>query len=738
MVMRRWGAALAAATMLAAAPAHASAGYDAKTRMFRLDGGGTTYAFGVTDDGYLQAAYWGGRLGADDPIRLTKAQGLSGFDLVNSILPQEFPGQGAGLYTEPALKVAWPDGNRDLVLKYVSHKMSRDHVEIVLKDIERPLFVTLDYSIDPDTGVVGRSARIENRSDTDVRIDQAEAGALTLPVAHDYRLHYLTGRWAAEWTLQDRPLTPGATVLESRRGSTGSENNPWFAITRDHDAGEEYGPVWFGALAWSGSWRITVDQDPAGEVRVVGGFNPFDFAYRLKPGESLDTPTFYAGYSDHGMGGASRLLHRFERDTILPHDADGKLPLRPVLYNSWEATGFDVDEAGQIALAEKAAKIGVERFVMDDGWFGARNDDHAGLGDWTVNRTKFPNGLKPLIDKVHGLGMQFGLWVEPEMTNPDSDLYRAHPDWVMNYTGRPRTEGRNQLVLNLARTDVRDYIFKVLDDLLDENDIQFLKWDYNRNWSEPGWPEADVADQQQIYVKYVRNLYWIIDKLRARHPKLEIESCSGGGGRVDLGIMSRTDEVWPSDNTDPFDRLTIQNGFTYAYPPAAMMAWVTASPNWVNNRATSLDYRFLSAMQGGLGIGADLNKWSDAEFAEASRMVAAYKRVRATVQQGDLYRLIIPNGIDRDDRVANLSVSPDKQQAVLFAFLHSSQELDRLSAIRLRGLAPKKNYRVARIDGRPLADDTPAKASGAYWMARGIDVPLIGDFDAAGYIFQAI
>ena len=463
-----------------------------------------------------------------------------------------------------------------------------------------------------------------------------------------------------------------------------------------------------------------------GDVRVVGGFNSFDFAYRLKSGEALETPIFYAGYSDRGMGGASRLLHRFELAKILP---EGPTPrLRPVLYNSWEATEFAVDEKGQMALAEKAAKIGVERFVMDDGWFGARNSDHAGLGDWTVNRTKFPNGLKPLIDKVHALGMEFGLWVEPEMVNPDSDLYRAHPDWVIAMKDRPRTEQRNQLVLNLARKDVRDYVLKAVDDLVSHNDIQFLKWDHNRNWSEPGSPGVDPADQQKIYVDYVRNLYWIIGELRKRHPKLEIESCSGGGGRVDLGIMGLTDEVWPSDNTDPFDRLTIQDGFTHAYTPATMMAWVTDSPSWANNRTTSLDYRFLSSMQGGLGIGANLNKWTDVDFANAAKMIAAYKTVRQTVQQGELYRLVRPQ--DPTGRVANLYVSRDRRQAVLFAFLHSSTELNVLPAVQLYGLDPMRHYRVRPIDAAASAADTVR--SGAYWMAHGVDLAMKGDFQAQG------
>jgi len=334
---------------------------------------------------------------------------------------------------------------------------------------------------------------------------------------------------------------------------------------------------------------------------------------------------------------------------------------------------------------------------------------------------------------VHGLGMEFGIWVEPEMVNPDSNLYRTHPDWVMNFPGRPRSEGRNQLVLNLARQDVRNYILRSLDDLLSKNDIQFLKWDYNRNWSEPGWPQMDPQSQPEIYVTYIKNLYGIIAELRRRHPKLEIEDCSGGAGRVDLGIMGLTDQIWASDNTDPFDRLSIQDGFTHAYAPGVMMDWVTDSPNWVNNRTTSLDYRFLSAMQGALGIGANLNKWSDTEFTQASRMVAAYKRIRQTVQQGDLYRLIRP--VDPTGRSATFYVSPDKQQAVLFAFLHSSTKFDRQPAIAVRGLDPQRQYRVKPVDAASNAESQTQ--SGAYWMGHGVDVAMTGDFQAKGLVFEA-
>jgi alpha-galactosidase len=494
--------------------------------------------------------------------------------------------------------------------------------------------------------------------------------------------------------------------------------------------------VWFGALAWSGSWRITVERDQLDAVRITGGFNPFDFGYVLKPGAKLETPAFYAGYTRGGLGEAARVLHRFELERILPHtneSADARTPrLRPVLYNSWEATNFNVNEAGQMALAEKAAALGVDRFVMDDGWFGERTNDHAGLGDWYVNPQKFPHGLKPLIDKVHALGMDFGLWVEPEMVNPDSDLYRAHPDWVLHFPGRPETEQRNQLVLNLARTDVRDFVLSTLDRLLNDNDIAFLKWDYNRNWSEPGWDQLPAAEQKAVYVEYTRNLYWILSELRRRHPKVEIESCSGGGGRVDLGILRYVDEVWPSDNTDPFDRLSIQDGFTYAYTPQIMMAWVTDSPHWLNHRSTSLEYRMLSSMQGSLGIGADISKWTPEETALAKRLIAAYKHVQATIVQGDLYRLISPR--DGSEFSSTETVRADKGQAVIFAFIHSTQEGRGFPLLKLKGLDPAAEYTLSAIEGRTRAD-TPETASGAWWMNHGLEMDdnFKGDFQAAAF-----
>jgi alpha-galactosidase len=487
--------------------------------------------------------------------------------------------------------------------------------------------------------------------------------------------------------------------------------------------------VWFGALGWSGSWRITVEQTAMQQVRVTGGFNPFDFGYRLKPGEQLETPPFYGGFTNGGFAEASRILHRFERQSILP--GGEKAALRPVLYNSWEATEFDVSEAGQIALAEKAAKLGTERFVIDDGWFGQRKDDHAGLGDWYVNQQKFPHGLKPVIDRVHALGMDFGVWVEPEMVNPDSDLYRKHPEWAMNFPGRPRTEARNQLLLNLARDDVKEYILNWLDQLVSNNDIAFLKWDYNRNWSEAGWDAVPPEDQKKIYVAYVHNLYEILDRLRAKHPKLEIESCSGGGGRVDLGILRRVEEVWTSDNTDALDRLTLQDGFTQAYTPGIMMAWVTDVPSGIDGRVVPLKFRFLVAMTGSLGVGGNLNKWTPEEMEAAAKYVGYYKQVRATVQRGSLYRLIAPEGSE-----VSATEYVSQGTAVLFAFLHSQQFGTPFPTVFLRGLDEGAMYKVQAIDPAQLTETE--NLSGAYLMHHGIDLKLRGDYDSTSVILEKL
>ncbi len=708
--------------------------FDAASRTFRMDAASVTYVLGINESEQVQTLYWGRRLSPSDVLPAARAaRGFSGFDLPITLTQHEFVGWGGGIFLEPDLKITFPDGNRDLVLKYVSNHIEYDRLSIVMKDISREVYVTLRYAMDSETGIVRRSAEIENRTGAPFTIEQVAAGTYNLPHGTDYHVHFVSGRWAGEWSVEDEAIRGGKIVLESRRGTTGSQNNPFFAIDRGTSKDQEQGEVFFGALAWSGSWQISIEQDALQQVHITGGLNAFDFGYRLKQGDKFETPEFYGGFSSEGLGGASRLMHRLEIDSIVPNAP--KPRLRPVLYNSWEATTFHLEEAGQMSLAEKAASIGVERFVMDDGWFGQRANDHAGLGDWYVNKEKFPHGLKPLIDKVHSLGMEFGLWVEPEMVNPDSDLYRNHPDWVLNFPGRPQTEGRNQLVLNLARPDVRAYVMGFLNQLLAENQIDFLKWDYNRNWSEPGWPAVPLEDQKNVYYDFTKNYYGILEELRATHPKIEIESCSGGGSRVDLGVMRYTDQDWPSDNTNPADRLIIQNGFTYAYSPGLMEAWVTDSNNLPDRRAFSQEFRFLSSMQGALGVGANLNEYTPDDFAVAKRMIAEYKAIRETVQRGSLYRLIPAEG--DSEQSATEYVSRDGKQVVIFAFLRSSPERYPYPTLKLKGLDEDATYKLTSFEGKAV-NGTPLVGSGAYWMNRGLDPSLNGEYQAAGFTLERV
>jgi alpha-galactosidase len=703
--------------------------YAQDRKIWLLNTAHSSYALGVSPEGQLQNLYWGGPLWrVDDISAAAQRRDISSFDPSQMIENEEYPGWGGKRFYEPAVKITRVNGDRDLVLHYQSHHIAGNDLEILMKDIRDDIEVTLHYHVYPE-GIIRRSSTIRNNTKEPVTVESAQSATWYMPSGTGYHLTYLSGRWAAETQINHEPIHEGMKVIESRLGHTGHTFNPWFAVDRG-DASEESGSVWFGALAWSGNWRISVEQTPYGQVRIIGGLNTFDFSYPLKPGEALDTPEFYGGFSSNGFGEASRLLHNLERAAIEPHGASARV--RPVLYNSWEATEFKVDEAGQKALAEKAAKLGVELFVMDDGWFGKRNTDHAGLGDWFVNKEKFPNGLEPLIDYVNKLGMDFGLWVEPEMVNPDSDLYRAHPDWVMNFPGRPRSELRNQLVLNLARTDVRDYIYSVLDKLASNYKIKYFKWDMNRIFSEPGWPEVPPSEQRKLWVQYVRNLYNILDRLRAAHPNLEIESCSGGGGRIDLEILKRVEEFWTSDNTEAFDRLKIQEGFSQAYAAKFMSAWVTDVPN-MNGRSTPLKYRFLVAMQGALGIGANLNKWTADDTKLATDMVALDKRIRNTVQEGNLYRLLSPR---TSDVTANEYVSQDGKEAVLFAFRHSQQYSTSAPLILLQGLDVKGVYRLESIDGK-LANGQ-SEVSGAFLAQHGVQLRLTNDYDCTAVLLHRI
>jgi alpha-galactosidase len=441
-----------------------------------------------------------------------------------------------------------------------------------------------------------------------------------------------------------------------------------------------------------------------GSTRVNIGINDWDFAWRLEGGTTFTTPSSFAGYTDGGFGAASRRLHDFVRDTILPH---GPQPPHKVLYNSWEATLFDVDEVSQVELAKHAAAMGIELFVLDDGWFHGRNDDTAGLGDWWPDAKKFPHGLAPLIQQVNAMGMDFGLWIEPEMVNPDSDLYRAHPDWVIHFPTRARTESRNQLILNFGRPDVQNYIIKHIDRLLGENNISFIKWDMNRNVSEPGWPDAP-GDARELWVRYVQGLYHVWGTLRERHPDVIWQSCSGGGGRADMGILRFADQVWVSDNTEATARLAIQEGYSHMFPANTMEAWVTD----MGADYLPLQFRFHVSMCGMLGVGGHLLHWTEEERAEAAQWIDLYKEIRHIVQFGDLFRLRSPQ---EHPFSAVQYMSKDRAEGVLFAFRTHLPPPAQVPPLYVRGLDPDARYEIEGVDG---------VRSGVGWMRGGLQLVL--------------
>lgn len=683
--------------------------FDDRSKLWILSTPTTSYAFAF-DGTRLVHLYWGVPLSADAIVSLASSRSAERRHLDDAGGDEELAVAGGARFGPAGLKVRFQDGTRDLELEPAGHEVTGLELTVRLRDRHYPLEVDACYRIFEDSDVIERSIRLRHIGDggTDpITVDRADSARWVLPRRQEWRLSHVVGSWIAENQLRREWLPVAETVLTSRRGVSSHHAGPWLMLD-DGTAVEESGEVWSSALAWSGSWRITAEHTPTGDLTVTGGFGHDQRLLTLQPGETVITPAFSGLYSVGGFGAASRAWHSHIRSHVLPRPTE----IRPVLFNSWEATGFDVDEASQIRLAHTAAAMGAELFVMDDGWYGARSDDTAGLGDWQVNADRFPNGLQRLVKVVRGLGMDFGLWVEPEMVNPDSELYRAHPEWVLQQPNRRHTLVRNQLVLNFAREDVAAWAHGWLDELLTENDISFLKWDMNRAFTEAGWPGAE--DPDRVWIEHTRAVYALIDRLRSDHPRLRVECCASGGGRTDLGMLRRCDQIWTSDNTDAVDRLTIQRGYSQIHPAGTMGAWVTDVPNQMTQRVVPLRFRFHAAMSGVLAIGGDLPNWTAEELAEATGYIEQYKRVRHLVQHGDLYRL-------GDGGVQY--VAGDGSEAVVLAY----------ASYRALG-APEPPPILVGLDADAVYADaeTGADYLGAVLMTRGLPVGLpSGDYASA-------
>ncbi|HOK96437.1 MAG TPA: alpha-galactosidase [Anaerohalosphaeraceae bacterium] len=681
--------------------------------VWRIETAVSVYELGVADDGIVVPVYYGPK----GQIREIRDLPLQVDPIIGSKI-REVPYRGGFVEQTPGLEVVYADHTRDCELVYQSHEIVEiggyPCLRIDMADKFYQLEVSSFIRVIPDKDILEKWLSVKNQSDKAVLLENAQSGSVWLE-PDEYELLHFSGQWSNEFMMHKTRLTPGVKTLQVR--DFFSWTSPWFAVMPEGRTDEHSGPVWFGQAAYAGNWRMDFDKSSSGNLQIIGGINFWDTALTLKPQDTFQTPKMIFGFSPNGLNGASQRLHDYIRNDVIRKETRNKI--RPVLYNSWFATEFDVQEDQQLKLVERAKDIGVELFVIDDGWFKGRISDKAGLGDWEVDKNKFPNGLKAFIEKVNQMGMEFGIWIEPEMANKDSDLYRAHPDWVLHYPNRVSHEHRNQLMLNLARPDVCDYLFAQFNKLLSENKIAFIKWDRNRALSEAGWPDAPADVQREVRLRYIDNLFKLIDALQASHPDVLFETCSGGGGRINLAMLSRMDQAWPSDNTNPSDRVMMQYGYLHAFPANTMASWVT-DVDW-HRAAPPLEYRFDVAMAGVLGIGSDITKWSRQDVETAKKKIAQYKHIRDVVQNGTLYRLESPF---QTQRCALQYVSADKTKSVVF--MYNMWDTIKLSTpatkgyqnVRLKGLDEHAVYAVSDFGDCSVSGQTLMHI-GLPWLAYG-------------------
>lgn len=656
--------------------------------------GNAAYRLTVAKDGPVKLSYFG-------PASVNP-------EVHSSAVIDEVPVRGGYVDEKPILEAVFPDKVRDIELEFVKGEITevdgRPALVLEQKDKYYPLTVKSYIRVIPEMDIMEKWLEVDNGGRKSIMLDNMQSGSVFLP-KDEYELTTFQGVWGNEFMPETTNLTTGTKTIEVRDFK--SYGSSYFSVRPAGDNSATEGPVWFGMVNYSGNWKVDFYKRFANVLQVTAGVNYWDTSWELKGGTSRSTPKMVVGYTPKGPEEASRNMRKYVDRCLLPAGKRDKV--RPVLYNSWYATTFDVNEEHQLALAGIAKEIGVEMFVIDDGWFKGRVNDRGGLGDWTVDYNKFPDGLNPMIEKINAMGLDFGLWIEPEMINPNSDLYRKHPDWVLHFDNRQRSEVRNQLVLNLAREDVYQYLLKSFTELLETHNIKFVKWDHNRPISQPGWPGETLEKQREVRIRYVDNLYRLFGELTSRFPDVWFEGCSGGGGRADGGILSFVDMTWASDNTDPVGRQFIQHGYLSAFPAKTMVSWVTYEDH--NAVGFSLGYKFDVCMQGVLGIGNNITEWNDEQKKVASEKIALYKEIRDAVQMGDVYRLVSPF---EGNRTAVQYMSEDGKNGVLMLYNRernigmAKPEDSRSAMLKLQGLQPDAVYSIegqkAEFTGRQLMD----------------------------------
>ena len=704
----------------------------------------TTYQMQIASTGHLLHLYYGRRSdGRFDHLYLPHDCGFSpnpyelrdrrGWSL--DTLPQEYSGANTGDYRLSSLLPAAENGAWGADLRYVRHTVKRgkyglqalpaafdrgedaETLRVTLADPAVGIEVELLYGVYEAQDVITRAARVTNVGGQTVRLEKVASLCLDLPFG-DWELLHFHGRHCMERQPERVPLMTGIQTVASKRGMSSHQHNP-FVILCDREATEDHGDCYGVMPVWSGDHKTEIEVDQRGSTRVVSGVHDEHFSWTLAPGESFVAPEVLLTFSHEGLTKLSQTYHRFLRNNLCRSEFSNAP--RPVLLNNWEATYFDFDAEKLLEIAREAKGLGVDLFVLDDGWFGTRNDDNGGLGDWFVNEQKLPGGLAPLIKQINDMGLKFGLWIEPEMVSEDSALYRAHPDWALTVPGRKPTMGRNQLVLDMARPEVVEYLYETLSALLCDHHIEYIKWDMNRGLSDVYSHTLPPERQGEVSYRYVLGVYSLLERLTTAFPDVLFEGCAGGGGRFDAGILAYCPQIWCSDDTDAVERLAIQYGTSFGYPASAMGAHVSASPNHQTGRSVPLEMRAIVAMSGAFGYELDPTKLSEDEKQSIRAQIARYRKYDALVRTGDCYRLTDP----RDGRriAAWQFVSEDGSEALLNVVVTHPEANPRPLHLRLKGLDPQA---VFAVEGQERSYTGAALMYGGYTLA-----PLYGDYPAA-------
>ncbi|HEY5560495.1 MAG TPA: alpha-galactosidase [Clostridiaceae bacterium] len=723
--------------------------YNEKKRIFHIKSLNTSYIIQVYKTGHVVNLFWGKKIKSlsFDSKPITSQ---SNFDAEDASLPidnifQEYPGYGNGDFRSPSYQVLQANGSILTDLRYVSYRLIKgkpglidlpatyvendeeaETLELTLFDEVTALEVILSYTVFEALDVITRSTKIINKGNHELTLLRA----LSMSVDFDndnYDMLQLSGAWGREKHVYKRALVPGFQSVESKRGISSHQHNPFIALM-SKDATEVHGEVYGFNLVYSGNFLAQVEVDQLNTTRVSLGINPFNFTWLLKAGESFQTPEVVMVYSAEGLGEMSRTYHRLYRTRLCRGIYRDKV--RPILVNNWEATYFNFNAEKIESIAREAKELGIELFVLDDGWFGKRDSDNSSLGDWVVDKNKLPNGLEDLVKRTNDIGLKFGLWFEPEMVSPNSDLYRAHPDWCIHVPDRTPAQGRyqrTQLVLDLSRKEVCDEIIKMVSNILKSAPISYVKWDMNRAISDMGSPSLPAERQRELAHRYVLGLYRVMETITSSFPEVLFESCSSGGGRFDPGILYYMPQTWTSDDTDAIERLKIQYGTSIVYPTCSMGAHVSSAPNHQLGRDTGLEIRGNVAMSGNFGYEMDLTKFTVEEKQLAKKQIEQYKEIRHIVQFGDFYRLLSPF---EGNETAWLLVTTDKKEAFAAYFKVLAEPNTISRRIKFQGLNPDFTYKVQGLDMIVGGDEL---------MNIGIDIgKLSGDFQSITWRLNAL